>query len=164
MGKPIIVSAQIEIQASPDAVRSVFLDFSQYKYWQQGWEITPNRPNETNFNLFVGGRLRVKIHGVTFRPYIQENSAEYFSWEASLPGLTGKRHFYFNPSKVNPGATTFVQEEHFTGAMTHMFGAWTKKNPQMIFWDAFNAALKREVEKSTAQIPELGDTWMSPQT
>ncbi|CAG9990575.1 unnamed protein product, partial [Clonostachys byssicola] len=112
----------------------------------------------TNFNLSVGGRLRVNIHGVTFRPYFQENSAECFSWEASLPGLSGKRYFYFSPSKVNPGATTFIQKEHFTGAMTHLFGAWIKKDPQMVFWDIFNLALKREVEISTTQIPELRDT------
>ncbi|CAH0051128.1 unnamed protein product, partial [Clonostachys solani] len=155
MGRPITVSSQIEIKASPASVRSVFLDFPRYKYWQQGWEITPNRPNETKFNLSIGSRLRVNIHG--------ENSAECFSWEATLPGFSGKRNFYFSPSKVNPGATTFIQEEHFTGALTHMFGAWTKKNPQMVFWDLFNAALKKEVETSTTQTPELGDTSMDSQ-
>ncbi|CAH0017127.1 unnamed protein product [Clonostachys rhizophaga] len=140
MEKPIIMLAQIEIKASPTAVRSV---------------VTLNRPNEINFSLSIGDHLRVNIYGVTFRPYILE---------ASLPGLCRKRHFHFSPSKVNPGTTTFVQEEHFTGAMTHIFGAWTKKNPQIVFWHIFNLALEREVETSTTQLAELRDTSKDSQT
>lgn len=59
---------------------------------------------------------------------------------------------------MNPGATAFIQEEQLTGPLMHMLGAWTKKNPQMAFWDIFNIALKKEVKTSTTQIPEFRDT------
>ncbi|KAH6871792.1 hypothetical protein B0T10DRAFT_568092 [Thelonectria olida] len=149
MGKPITVSAQVEIRAPPAEVRSVFLDFARYKDWQQGWDIQSiDAGNRQPSELKSGDRLKVSMHGMVFRPNVAENSTDRFTWEGSLYGiLVGKHQFHFSPSQENPGGTTFIQTEDFTGLLTVLYRPWSKKEQPMENWDEFNAALKEEAEK-----------------
>ncbi|KAF7551936.1 hypothetical protein G7Z17_g4670 [Cylindrodendrum hubeiense] len=144
------VSAQIEILAPPATVRLVFLDFARYDQWHKGWTVEPieaEKPSE----LQIGDRLKVNMHGMVFRPVVAENSPECFIWEGSLSVIiTGKHWFYFSPSKENPGGTTFIQSEKFTGLLTALLWPWrNKKYEPSENWKTFNAALKKEAEKSS---------------
>ncbi|CAI6087282.1 unnamed protein product [Clonostachys chloroleuca] len=148
MGK-VEVYAQIDIAASPGAVRNVFLDFARYNEWQKGWNITLMDSSKTQSDLEVGDRLRVAMHGMVFRPYVEENSPERFTWTGSIPILlTGQHSFLFTPSKEIAGGTTFIQTENFGGALAVMYSPFAKKQPAPSpNWEAFNAALKQEAEK-----------------
>ncbi|KAI1462642.1 hypothetical protein F4805DRAFT_471946 [Annulohypoxylon moriforme] len=150
MGRLRSISAEIEIQAPPATVRSVFLNFSEWSQWHQGWIINPVDSNKTPFQLVAGDRLRVNMHGMVFHPTVKGNSAECFEWEGTLTGiLVGRHRFSFLPSKKNPGGTTLVQVEDFEGILTFLFKQGSSSSAKTIRnWDAFNADLKSEIEKS----------------
>ncbi|CAM1507765.1 Fc.00g046130.m01.CDS01 [Cosmosporella sp. VM-42] len=151
MGTTISVSAQIEILAPPYLVRSIFMDFPRYKQWQQGWEIEPVDSGKKSSELYVGDRLKVNMHGMTFHPVVEGNAPDCFTWQGSLYGLfAGKHRFIFSPSEENPGGTTFIQREDFSGPVMIFFWPWRNKKWSMDNWDAFNAALKKQVEKSAS--------------
>ncbi|KAH6991288.1 hypothetical protein BKA56DRAFT_610833 [Ilyonectria sp. MPI-CAGE-AT-0026] len=150
---PVSVSAQVEILASPAAVRSVFLDFARYNEWQKGWDIKPADTGKKSSEIKTGDSLRVAMHGMAFNPIVLENSTECFAWEGSIPIiLSGQHRFSFSPSKENPGGTTFIQSEEFRGALALYY--WPQRNQKQLMhnWDAFNAALKKEVERSSSYI------------
>jgi hypothetical protein len=65
--------------------------------------------------------------------------------------IVGKHEFFFFSSQENPGGTTFVQTEEFTGLLATLYRPFSKKDQPMEKWDKFNAALKKEVEKSSSQ-------------
>lgn len=83
---PLSVSAQVEILASPAAVRSVvcitkfpsniiaknlqFLDFARYNEWQQGWDIKPVDAGKKSSEVKTGDSLRVAMHGMAFSPIV----------------------------------------------------------------------------------------------
>jgi hypothetical protein len=79
---------------------------------------------------------------------IQENSSKAFQWRGSFYGLLiGTHTFRFEPSTTTPGATTFVQDEEFTGVLSILFfgGSAMRKKTQNQF-DTFNSDLKAWVE------------------
>lgn len=164
----VSVSAQIEILAAPSVVRSKFLEFEQSKQWQKSWTIELTEPGKQPTDLVAGDVVKVNMQGMTFRPiiavrltisssftslhrllnFIQSNTPESFVWEGRVPFLfSGKHYFDFAPSKQNPGGTTFVQREDFTGPLVTLALPWKNKGPSEN-WKAFNAALKKEVERS----------------
>lgn len=65
-----------------------------------------------------------------------------------ISGLfTGEHSFRFEPSKTNPGETTFVQAENFSGILSFLikegtgFARTTREG-----FEGFNGDLKRRVE------------------
>ncbi|KAF3076039.1 hypothetical protein CFAM422_000965 [Trichoderma lentiforme] len=88
MGPTLTVSTQIEIAATPAAVRSVFIDFARYTQWQQGWKFEPADSGKQPLDLKPGDGLKVKMNGTSMQPIVmKENSADSFQWEGSLLGL-----------------------------------------------------------------------------
>ncbi|KAM5354673.1 hypothetical protein ACJ41O_001320 [Fusarium nematophilum] len=150
MGRTVTSTARIEINAPPATVRSIFLDFSQYNKWQQGWDVRLVDANKTSPELQVGDVLRVSMVGMVFHPSVLQNTPDCFAWEGSVPFIvSGKHYFLFSPSEKNPGGTTFLQKEDFTGTVATLFGSWFEKEEDAPNknWDAFNAALKKEAER-----------------
>ncbi|WYZ45978.1 hypothetical protein EsH8_IX_000203 [Colletotrichum jinshuiense] len=152
MGQTQSVSAEIEIQASPATVRSVFLDFQRYKQWSQGWVIEPVEPTKSPLELKADDQVKVNMRGTAFQPVIQENTSEVFTWEGSIPVLfTGAHQFYFKPSEQNPGGTKFIQIEVFRGLLSFLMAPmWGLRQKTLVGWNEFNADLKKEVESHAA--------------
>ncbi|KAK6200749.1 hypothetical protein LQW54_009553 [Pestalotiopsis sp. IQ-011] len=148
----VVISAEIEIQASPDVVRTVFMNFSQYKQWSR-WTFTPSAPETKPHDLKAGDQLQVDLNGMKFSPVVLDNSAERFQWEGKLePIFSGKHEFKFAPSTKTPGATTFTQTEEFRGLLSFLMRpGWTFSNSTLANWEAFNRELKEEAEKPSAQ-------------
>lgn len=75
-----------------------------------------------------------------------------FMWDGTIPGLgfvlSGKHYFYFSPSKVNPGGTTFIQKEDFTGLLTMIWPGNDTQKWSIEQWSEFNEAFKKDIEAS----------------
>ncbi|KAL7931998.1 hypothetical protein V8C35DRAFT_308210 [Trichoderma chlorosporum] len=152
MSPILTVSMKIEIAATPDAVRSVFMDFARYAQWQSGWRIQPTDSSKQPLDLKPGDGLKVKMNGTSVQPIVTENSAASFQWEGSLLGLlTGVHQFHFTPSEKHPGGTTFIHKEDLRGALiTVSSPLWSCRELSPSSWDKFNSDLKKEVEKTLA--------------
>ncbi|KAH7128028.1 hypothetical protein B0J13DRAFT_143162 [Dactylonectria estremocensis] len=150
MGQSQSVSCSIEIEASPAAVRSVFLDFPRLLEWSQ-WTIEASAPGKHPTELKAGDGIKAKFESFKFPATITENTTEHLEWVGSLPGiLTGTHGFYFYPSSQHPGSTTFTQKETLSGLLAFVFGpGWSRRKNMLENWNVFNADLKREVEKNS---------------
>ncbi|KAI1618933.1 hypothetical protein EDD36DRAFT_45546 [Exophiala viscosa] len=151
MGQSQSLSTQVEIQASPDTVRSVFMDFSRYNQWTN-WSIVPTDSGKQPADLKPNDYLKVDIGGgMAFQPLVVENTSDTFQWLGSLPVLfSGKHEFHFSPSNEHPGGTRVVQLENFTGLLAFLMSpGWSMRQSTLDKWDAFFVDLKKEVEKSS---------------
>ncbi|KAH6887625.1 hypothetical protein B0T10DRAFT_490109 [Thelonectria olida] len=150
MGQSQSISAEIEIQASPATVRSVFLDFSRYNQWSQ-WAVEPTDSGKSPSELKAGDRVKADLKSMKFQPVVVENTADKFQWEGKLPLIfVGNHEFHFAPSTKHPGGTTFIQLEIFTGLLAFIMGpGWSMRESSLANWHRFNADLKKEVEKSS---------------
>lgn len=83
----------------------------------------------------------------------KENSAERLKWRGSLPGIfTGDHVFEFQPSKRNPGQTTFLQYEDFTGLLAFTMKPTKESGSKnMLGFLRFNEDVKRQAEGGTKQ-------------
>ncbi|ETS73173.1 hypothetical protein PFICI_15118 [Pestalotiopsis fici W106-1] len=146
----VTISAEVEIQASPETVRSVFMNFSHYKEWSK-WTFTPQVPEVKPDDLKSGDKLQVDLSFMKFQPVVLDNSAERFQWDGKLePIFSGKHEFTFAPSTKTPGGTTFTQTEEFRGLLSFLMRpGWSFANSTLENWQAFNKDLKEEVEKSS---------------
>jgi hypothetical protein len=159
---------EIEIARSPEQVREAvsidthiptlsintpqqFLDFPSYSTWTQGFirSITHAKPSATL--LQKGDKLKCVLKGMTITPTVLENSSSEFRWRGMLwgiPGLfTGEHCFRFEPSKITPGGTTFVQSEKFSGVLSFLIAegtAFAKQTREG--FEGFNGDLKKKCE------------------
>lgn len=63
--------------------------------------------------------------------------------------LAGAHFFRFEPSKKTPGGTTFVQGEHFTGALSFLMGeTWSYGKSTKAMFEKLNESLKKKMESS----------------
>lgn len=83
----------------------------------------------------------------------KENSAERLKWRGSLPGIfTGDHVFEFQPSKSNPGQTTFLQYEDFSGLLAFTMKPTKESGSKnMLGFLRFNEDVKRQAENSMKQ-------------
>jgi len=109
-----VVSASIEIEASPLDVWAVLVDLDRYPEWNPLFR-------EASGRVAVGNRITLKSvppggRPMTVRPKIvsAEPGVE-LRWAASLPGLIGGEHtFALSPAG---GGTRVVQSESFRGLL-----------------------------------------------
>ncbi len=149
------MSMEIEIQAPPAKVRSVFMDFPRFKRWSN-WTIEPIDTSTGKSSAELKpeeDRLKVDMKGTVFRPLVKENPTECFAWEGSLYGLLVGRHdFTWSPSKKKAGGTTMFQKEEFGGLLAFMFApGWSPRKSTLEGWDAVFADLKKEAEKDSSE-------------
>ncbi|KAF2639342.1 hypothetical protein P280DRAFT_470710 [Massarina eburnea CBS 473.64] len=166
MGQQHSVTTTIEIASPPETVRAVvspsspfrvqyanspqFLDWQNYKSWNDRWTLTPLEPSDRiPTDLQPGDKITADMKGTVFRPVIVENSLAAFKWLGSLYGLfEGQHEFHWQRSQTIPGGTTMLQKEDFTGPLTYFVregssgGLQTKSN-----FESFNRDLKAEAEK-----------------
>ncbi|KAI1385653.1 uncharacterized protein F4822DRAFT_413813 [Hypoxylon trugodes] len=146
------LSAQTEIAAPPEVVRSVFLDFQQHKEFHHIFTIKSLDPSIQPVNLKPGDKLDVDIKGYPFKfqfqPTIIENSPGTFQWLGSVPLLLGGKHeFYFSQSQETPGGTTLIQKEDFTGLLAFLTGPkWSFGKTSIHNFETLNKDLKTAAE------------------
>ncbi|KXT15087.1 hypothetical protein AC579_6448 [Pseudocercospora musae] len=143
----VLIHTQIEIAASPEKVREIFLDFPKIAEWHKGlFKEVHYSPGKTTAD--VGDKLKVIAEGMTFEPIVVENSPQRFAWTGSLPYIfTGIHSYQFQPSQANPGNTTFVQAENFTGLLSPLM--WTSMGSSTkAGFEKLNADLKARAESS----------------
>ncbi|KAJ4329106.1 hypothetical protein N0V84_000466 [Fusarium piperis] len=147
MGQSQTMIAEIEIQASPETVRSVFLDFPRYKEWT-GWKVEPATPTKKSDELQPKEKLKVDLGTMKFSPALLKNSPDAFEWHGNLwPIFSGKHEFSWQPSSKTPGGTTFRQKEDFTGFLAFLMAPGRSLGKKSLDnWVKFNGDLKKEVE------------------
>ena len=155
MGGAQSISAEVEIQAPPATVRSVFKDFASYKQWSS-WSIEPIDASAGKPSSELKpeeDRLKVDMKGTVFRPLVKQNSTERFAWEGSLYGLlVGRHEFTWSPSDKTQGGTTLAQKEDFHGVLAFMFApGWSPRKSTLEGWNEFFADLKKEAEKRSTE-------------
>ncbi|KAI1844648.1 hypothetical protein JX266_009104 [Neoarthrinium moseri] len=151
MGQSPSITAEIEIQASPDAVRSVFMDFGRYKEWSQ-WYFEPVEATKSPTELQEGDRMKIDLGAMKFEASIVKSPADSFSWDGNFYGLlAGKHEFMFNPSTKHAGGTTFLQKEEFRGVFAFLMAPQLGLSGSTLSnWNQFNADLKKKVESSSS--------------
>lgn len=140
------IVTEIEIDAPPEAVWEVLIDFEAYPEWNPVLEIT-GEPTE-------GERLEVtaayeNTRPLTFRPgVVVADEPTEFRWQGRLfvPGLyDGEHRFVLAP--VDDGERTrLVQAETFRGALVGFINRRIGHDVERGF-DRANEALKRRVEE-----------------
>jgi hypothetical protein len=111
------IRAQVDIEAPPEAVWKVLMDFDSYPSWNPFIRRVQGR-------AAVGSKLRARLEpptgrGMTFRPTVTTLRAhEAFGWlgRLGLPGVFDGAH-RFELSSLDGGRTRFVQSERFDGIL-----------------------------------------------
>ena len=138
------LSTSIEIDASPERVWAILVDFGAYGEWNPFIKSIEGTPA-------VGERLRVEIappegRAMTFKPAVKaaEPNRE-LRWLGRLiaPGLfDGEHRLQLEP--LADGRTRFVQSERFTGMLVPVAGKGLANTERG--FEEMNEALKRRAE------------------
>jgi len=136
------VTAEIQIDASPERVWAVLTDLARYAQWNPLFR-------EASGQIVVGGRLTLKAvqpateRLMTVRPRVlAAEPGRELRWAASLPGImTGEHSFTLSSAD---GGTHLVQTETYRGLLSHL-SAETVSRTQAKFAE-LNRALKELAE------------------
>lgn len=135
----VVLTAVVDINASPDEVWGVLTDFPRYGQWSNF--------TKAEGTAQVGTRLRMQMPGMSFRPTVAVASpGEELRWVGTLGR---KRLFHGQHSftlSANPDGTTRVtNREEFSGVLVTLTRPMLKLSGSNGY-DAFNQALKKRVE------------------
>lgn len=136
--------SEIQIDASPEIVWEILLDFEAYPEWN------PFMPS-IDGKAKVDSKLRVRIEppvgkGATFRPAVTVvESNRRFEWfgKMGLRGIFDGRHRF----EIEPvsGGTRLIQSEEFTGALVPLLAKSLDRGTKAGF-ELMNEALKERAE------------------
>jgi len=151
-----MLSHEIEIAASPEEVRKVFLDFSAFSEWHHGYFESVELPEgkATGESCVAGDNLKCSFGGTKLVVEITETTPAKLAWRggAPIPGmLSGLHTFHFTPSAKTPGHTTFSQDEEFSGLFSPLMRFGFMENKLMPNFVTFDEDLKRRVEGGVKQ-------------
>ncbi|MFF0190887.1 SRPBCC family protein [Streptomyces sp. NPDC005244] len=137
-----VLTAVIDIDATPEAVWNVLTDFATWGEW-------------SNFSAAegtarVGNRLSMRMPGMTFRPTVTvATPGQELRWAGTLGT---KRLFHGQHSFLllsnDDGTTRLTNREEFSGALTTLTRRFLK-TPKHDGYAAFNTGLKQRVEGLT---------------
>jgi hypothetical protein len=138
------ISTAIDIQASPDQVWAVLIDFTGYPAWNPFIR-------EGSGEAVVGSRLTLRMYPekgspITFKPKVlAAEPGKLLRWVGHLivPGLFDGTH-EFTLTATPEGGTHLTQSESFKGLLVPFLGKMiegTRRN-----FDNLNEALKMRVE------------------
>ena len=138
------IETRIEIDAPPEEVWAVLMDFPSYATWNPMVVAIAGEPE-------VGSRLDIKValkngRRLTFRPTVVEYEAvRRFAWLGKV-GVRGVFDGLHRFEVENGGATsTFIHSEEFRGLLPPLLGKLMRDTHDSII--AMNEALTREVER-----------------
>ncbi|OAK99432.1 hypothetical protein IQ06DRAFT_349024 [Phaeosphaeriaceae sp. SRC1lsM3a] len=120
------IQVEIEINATPEEVRNIVLDFARYPEWHTSFiqSIATSPPNQNIRKLYQGQTLNVKVGGVKLVPVVKSNTPTELSWYGAAYGgaFSGTHYFKFLDSHITPNGTMFVHGEDYDGWMSWLFG------------------------------------------
>ncbi len=135
------IKTAIEINAKPEQVWNILLDFESYPKWNPFiCTITGNAEE--------GAYLSVAIGDMTFKPKVLQNKKPYeFRWLGHLwfKGLFDGEHV-FKITQLTENKILFEQNEHFKGILVPFFKSKLNKETKQGF-EAMNKALKGRSEQ-----------------
>lgn len=145
------VKTEIRIQAPPDRVWSILVDFDAYGSWNPFIHSIAGQ-------AIQGQRIVARMvppgkSGMTFKPeLLKVTPKRELRWLGHLliPGLFDGEHI-FELHDNGDGSTTFVQRELFSGILIPLFRKMLGENTRAGF-EAMNAALKSRAEKTAAKV------------
>jgi hypothetical protein len=140
-----ILTTEIEINASPEKVWNILMDFEKYPDWNPFIKSITGNPSE-------GNKIEARIEppngsAMTFRPTVLRlETNQEFRWLGHLlfPGLFDGEHFFILKDNGN-GKTTFIQGEKFGGILVPLFKKMLDNNTRRGFV-LMNEALKKRSE------------------
>jgi len=138
------IQTEIVIQASPEVIWKVLMDFDHYADWNPFIKSISGKQE-------VGQRLIAFLQppgesGMTFKPVVQEVKTNHeFRWLGKLwgGGFFNGEH-YFLLKKLDDHTTQFIHGEKFTGILVGLLGGLLKNTSNG--FEAMNRALKAKVE------------------
>jgi hypothetical protein len=139
------VRTEIEIQAPPDRVWKILMDFERYPEWNP-------YIHEIQGDPVKGAKLRVRLgsagrNDMTFRPVVTKMQPEKtFRWlgHVLLPGLMDGEH-NFQIEAIGENATRFIHSENYRGLLVWIYGRLEPDYGESNFV-AMNEALKKRAE------------------
>jgi hypothetical protein len=139
------IKSQIIINASPEKVWAVLVDFKNYPNWNTFIKSISGEVKE-------GSKIKVYIEppegkGMTFKPKVLVfNANKEWRWIGHLlfPGLFDGEHI-FELMDNGDGTTTFIQRENFRGVLVQFFKKMLEVNTKNGF-ELMNKELKKRVE------------------
>lgn len=139
------ITTEIEIEAKPEDVWQVLINFENYPNWNPFVRKISGSPAE-------GETIEIRVHlgggnGMTFKPKVVKNVPNSeFAWLGRFifPGLLDGRHeFLIKPILEN--RVRFRHNENFSGILVWPFLMLYEKDTRKGF-EEMNAALKKQVE------------------
>ncbi|MGN9837827.1 SRPBCC family protein [Nonomuraea sp. H19] len=138
------ISSAIDINASPEKVWAVLVDFASYPEWNPFMR-------EASGEAVVGGRLVLRMfpengRPVTFKPEVlAAEPGKRLKWVGHLivPGLFDGTH-EFTLTATPEGGTHLVQSESFKGLLVPFLGKLIEGTTRN--FENLNEALKKRVE------------------
>ncbi|KAB8290793.1 hypothetical protein EYC80_008430 [Monilinia laxa] len=142
-----MIITQIEINASPEIVRRVLLDFPAISEWHNGL-IKSITPHDLNDPLGIGKKLHCIMEGFEFDSVVTENTPNKFVWQGPpIMTVSGLHTFLIEPSKTNPGGTTFTQIEEYSGSIAFLMQDWLLGRSIKGQFEKYNGDLKKKCEE-----------------
>lgn len=146
--QPFEIRTQITIQATPQQVWRILMDFENYPNWNPFIKTLTGKAEK-------GARLQAFIEppgakGMTFKPTVLVvNAHKEFRWLGHLfiKGLFDGEHI-FELSDNGNGSTTLVQREQFRGILVPLFKKMLNENTFRGF-EAMNEKLKALAENNS---------------
>lgn len=135
------IKTAIEINAKPEQVWNILLDFESYPKWNPFISAITGNAEE-------GAYLSVAIGNMTFRPQVLQNKKpSEFRWLGHLwfKGLFDGEHV-FKITQLTENKILFEQNEHFKGILVPFFKSKLNKETKQGF-EAMNKALKGRSEQ-----------------
>jgi hypothetical protein len=142
----IDVSAETEIEASPEAVWSVLTDLDQFHAWNPFIR-------DARGTTEVGGKVRVRVRPslrvpLVFHATVLESEANHeLRWRGHVLArwlASGDHSFTIEP--LGDGRVRFAQRERFTGLLPWLASRLLRRETQRGF-DAMNHALEQRVHQ-----------------
>lgn len=144
----VAIKYEIAIDASPEVVRSTFLDFKSHAQWDPLLTLIVANDDDVKPGTVLEIDLQLKGEAARkMKPTVLTNTPEEFKWKGVLWFETifcGQHYFQFKPT--TDGKTTLVQGENFSGFLVPViswFGVFEKTK---VGFELLNAALKTEAE------------------
>ncbi|MFD3589551.1 SRPBCC family protein [Streptomyces sp. NPDC058683] len=137
-----VLTAVIDIDATPESVWNVLTDFAAYGEW-------------SNFSAAegtaqVGSRLTMRMPGMTFRPTVTvATPGQELRWTGTLGTkrlFQGQHSFVLSPN--HDGTTRLTNHEEFSGALVTLTRRLLR-TPKRDGYAEFNQGLKQRVEGLT---------------
>ena len=138
------INEWIEIDATPEEIWNVLLDFESWKEWNPFIPLVEG-------NLEVGEYLRIKVTPPDMKPMIfkpevfEVKPNEKILWGGSFLKILYRGDHAFILEPLTDGKTRFRQIERFNGPIVLFMSAMIKKTE--LGYQQMNLALKKEVEK-----------------